>query len=189
METKLSEIAAINTGIYDKPTISGNVTYLQAGMFETDGSIQEGIKPSIIVDDLTSKHILLKGDVLLNAKGTNNFAVPHDTQTGPAVASSTFLVIRPDSEMSERVLPEYLSWYLNQPKAQGYLKSQAMGSSIPSISKSTLQNLTIPIPTLAVQQRILTIYGLREKEKRLMQQLEALRDQLVQHHLLTKAHQ
>ncbi len=189
MNIKLKEIAIINTGIYDKPTISGNVIYLQAGMFEQDGNLREGIRPNIFMEDLSSKHILMQGDVLLNAKGTKNFAVPYDTQIGPAVASSTFLVIRPKSKLSARIFPLYLCWYLNLPRTQAYLGYEAQGSFMPSISKSALQDLTIPLPELPVQERILNVYRLREKEKKLVQQLEALRDQLIQHNLLTKAQQ
>lgn len=189
MNIKLKEISIINTGIYDKPTISGNVIYLQAGMFEQDGNLREGTGPNIFMDDLNNKHILLQGDVLLNAKGTKNFAVPYDPQIGPAVASSTFMVIRPKSKLSARILPQYLCWYLNLPKTQAYLRCEAQGSYIPSISKGTLQDLTIPLPDLGTQERILRVQGLREKEKKLALQLEALRDQLIQYTLLTKAQQ
>lgn len=189
MNVKLSEIAIINTGIYEKPTISGNVIYLQAGMFEQDGSLRDGTEPNIMMDDLTSKHILLRGDVLLNAKGSNNFAVPYHANMGIAVASSTFLVIRPKAKMAGQIVPEYLCWYLNQSTTQAYLKYEAQGSSMTSISKRTLQDLMVPLPALVIQERILNVYRLREKEKRLMQQLEDLRDQLIQHTLLAKAHQ
>jgi restriction endonuclease S subunit len=189
MDVKLDDLVKISTGVYDKPTISGNVIYLQAGMYEAGGSLREGIEPNILMDDLTSKHILLHGDVLFNAKGTNNFAVTYDTRVGPAVASSTFLVIRPKPDTANRMLPGYLAWYLNHPQAQGYLKAQAMGTSIPSITKSTLQELTIPLPNLPTQERILNVYRLRQRQKELVQQLETLRDQLIQHTLLTKAQQ
>lgn len=190
MEKLLKDLTTVNVGTYAKSAVSGNVVYLQPGMFDTDGGLRDGLKPDILMDDLASKHILLKGDVLLSAKGNNNFIIVYNpVNDAPAVASSAFLVVRAKDEGPTPFLPEYLAWYLSHPRTQLYLKTQARGTSIPSISKDTLQNLAIPLPPLAVQHRILNIQRLRDQQKTLVGRLEALRDQLVQHSLLTKAQQ
>src|SRR5437667_8846670 len=57
------------------------------------------------------KHFLKSGDVILVAKGFNNFAIevgPRETQT---LASGSFVILR--IEDTQRILPGYLEWYLN----------------------------------------------------------------------------
>jgi restriction endonuclease S subunit len=81
-------------------------------------------------------------------------------------------------------LPEYLAWFLNNPTTQKLLKEQAIGTSIPSISKTVLEELDIPIPSVEKQKAILTIAHLRSTEKNLKHQIEVLREQQIQQTLI-----
>jgi restriction endonuclease S subunit len=89
-----------------------------------------------------------------------------------------------EEEFRQRILPEFLAWLMNQPVAQAYLKGQAMGSSIASISKGVLEDLEISIPSIQKQQLILNISRLRNKEIELRQQIEMLRDKQIQQQIL-----
>ncbi|MFM8833572.1 MAG: restriction endonuclease subunit S [Cytophagales bacterium] len=66
------------------------------------------------------------------------------------------------------------------PTTQKLLKEQAIGTSIPSISKTVLEELEIPIPSLEKQNAILTIAHLRNTEKDLKHQIEVLREKQIQ---------
>lgn len=81
-------------------------------------------------------------------------------------------------------MPEYLAWFLNNPTTQKLLKEQAIGTSIPSISKTVLEELDIPIPSVEKQKAILTIAHLRSTEKNLKHQIEVLREQQIQQTLI-----
>jgi restriction endonuclease S subunit len=83
----------------------------------------------------------------------------------------------------KKVLPQYLAWFLNNHTTQTLLKGQAIGTSIPSISKQVLENLEIAVPSIETQKAILQITKLRNKEKSLKQEIEVLRDKFLHQQL------
>jgi restriction endonuclease S subunit len=89
-------------------------------------------------------------------------------------------VIRP---ADKKVLPQYLAWFLNNHTTQTLLKGQAIGTSIPSISKHVLENLEITVPNIEIQKAILQITKLRNKEKSLKQKIETLKDMKINQQL------
>ena len=186
---KIKDIASVLTGVYAKSALSGDAVYLQASMFNTCGELTFDIKPNVNLDNSTRRHLLEKGDVLLAAKGANNFAAEYNTLWGPAIASSTFIIIKLMKKSEHAVEPAYITWYLNHPATQAYLKNQAKGSSMPSISKQTVGELDIPVPTLERQQQILHLQGLRDNERKIAQRLDMLREQFIQKQLLIAAQQ
>lgn len=78
------------------------------------------------------------------------------------------------------MLPQYLAWVLNNHRTQALLKRQALGTSIPSISKRVLENLEISVPSIETQKAILQITKLRDKEISLKQEIETLREKQIQ---------
>ncbi|MFB9864310.1 restriction endonuclease subunit S [Rufibacter immobilis] len=186
MKVYIKNIATVYSGVYAKPNLSGDAFCLQASMFDEFGDLLSGTRPNVAIDKSTFRHLLGSGDVLFAAKGSNNFAVEYKPIIGPAIASSTFLVIRPEVNV---VLPSYIVWYLNHPFTQANLKSRAKGSSIPSISKQILIDMEIPLPSIAKQEQILKIQSLRDRERRISKKLEKLKDQLIQDKLLLAAKQ
>lgn len=179
MKTTLKHIANIQTGVFAKPITDGEVIYLQAKHFDEEGQISTGLHPDLMIDTTSERHLLRRGDVLFAAKGTKNFATVFNIEE-PAVASTSFFVIRLKNELMHIILSEFLAWQMNHPVAQSYLKGQAMGSSIVSISKVALEELEISIPSIQKQQLILKISKLRKKEIELQQQIETLRDKQIQ---------
>lgn len=177
MKAGVKDIASIQTGLFAKPIGSGDVVYLQAKHFDENGLLKTTLHADLKADNIISRHILKSGDVLFSAKGTKNFAAVFESHNPTSVASTSFFVIRLSNK---NVLPEYLAWFLNNPTTQKLLKEQAIGTSIPSISKAVLEELEIPIPSLEKQNSILTIAHLRNTEKNLKHQIEVLREQQIQ---------
>lgn len=181
MKTALKHITTIQTGVFAKPIQKGEIVYLQSKHFDENGELTEILYPDLNIDSKINKHLLEKGDVLFAAKGTKNFAAWYERDEIPAVASTSFFVIR---LQDKNVLPGYLTWFLNHPSTQQLLKAHARGTSIASISKAVLSELKIPIPDIRKQQLILNIYELRNKEKKLKQQIETLREKEIQQLLI-----
>lgn len=177
MKTTLAHIATIQTGVFAKPSQKGEIVYLQAKHFNENGELGETLYPDLNNEGRLDKHLLKNGDVLFAAKGTKNFAAWYESDNLPAVASTSFFVIRLNEE---KILPGYLTWFLNHPNTQLLLKGQARGTSMASISKAVLSDLEIPIPAISKQELILNIYKLRNKEKKLKQQIENLREKQIQ---------
>ncbi len=181
MKIGLKHIANIQTGVFAKPIYKGEIIYLQANHFDEKGRLNTLLQPNLNSTGIVEKHLLKEGDVLFSAKGTKNFATWYKSSNIPAVASTSFFVIR----LSEKnVLSEYITWFLNHPKTQRLLKTKAKGTSIASISKAVLSELEISIPDIHTQKLILKISILRNKEKELKQQIENLREKQIQQQLI-----
>ena len=181
MRVLLKDIAEIQTGVFAKPNVDGDVVCLQANDFDESGNHLGFWTPTISGDNLHSKHFLNQGDVLFAAKGNKNFAAVRSNSLPLAVASTSFFVIR---LRSTDILPEYLKWYLNNHDTLNKLKSEAKGTSIPSISKKSLEQIEIPSIPFDKQNLILKIDDLRVKQKSNLAQITILKDQLIQQQLL-----
>ncbi len=181
LKTLIKDITHIQTGLFAKPLGEGDVIYLQVKHFDEDGKLQSALHGDLLSAYLSEKHLLKDGDVLFAAKGTKNFAAVFENHNEPAVASTSFFVIRPSDQ---KLLPQYLAWFLNNRNTQTLLKGQAIGTSIPSISKQVLENLEIAVPSIETQKAILQITKLRNKEKSLKQKIEVLKDKCLSQQLV-----
>lgn len=177
MKTLIKDIANIQTGLFAKPAGEGDVVYLQAKHFDEQGRLHTVLHPDLMKEEISEKHLLKDGDVLFSAKGTKNFAAVFENHNEPAVASTSFFVLK---LTNPSVLPPYLAWFLNSSATLTLLKAQAIGTSIPSISKQVLENLEINVPSTEIQNLILRISSLRDKEKALKQMIDTLRDKQIQ---------
>lgn len=184
MKTTIKYIANIQTGIFAKPSKEAQIVYLQAKYFDENGHLISSLHPDLKAENISDRHLLQHGDVLFAAKGTKNFAAWYERKNLPAVASTSFFVIRINDNFQDKMLPEFLTWYINQPLSQKFLKGKAMGTSIVSISKSVLEELEIPIPDLETQIAILKITHLRNSEKILKCQIELLKEMQIQQQIL-----
>lgn len=177
----LQHIASISTGVFAKTALRGDIVYLQTKHFDEAGTINKDLFPDLISDRALDKHILQIGDILFSAKGTKNFATCYQNSNVPAVASTSFFVIR---IKNQGLLPEFLTWFLNTPEVQQKLKANALGSSMPSISKKVLEALEVPTPSTDMQQMILRIAGLRKQENQIINRIQVLKEDQIQHSLL-----
>lgn len=177
MKVKLKEIATIQTGLFSNSFVDGDIVYLQTKHFNEYGALKNTLHPDLEGKGIDEKHLLRNGDVLFAAKGSRNFAAAFVNIDQPCVASTSFFVIR---LKNYQIMPEYLSWYLNHPITLQFLKSQAIGTSIVSISKPVLEEIEISFPSIETQKNVLQIVTLRKKEIELKQKIESLRELQVQ---------
>jgi restriction endonuclease S subunit len=177
MHARIKEIAFIQSGIYQKEFPDGDVIYLQVKDFEDAALKVNRLNPSLLYAENLDGHLLEEGDLLFAAKGTSNFCALYHAEIGKAVASSAFFVIRIKDK--ELLRPNFLCWYLNHPAILALLKSQAVGSTIPSITKRMLEELVIKLPDRGTQQKIIEIGRLQQQESRLRQSIAQKRDLLL----------
>lgn len=177
MKTTIKDISTIQTGLFAKPSKEGELVYLQSKHFDDYGQLDSLLHPDLMAKGISDKHILKHGDILFAAKGVKNFATVYERHNLPAVASTSFFVIRLNTQT---IKPEYLAWHLNSQSTQSLIKGQALGTSIASISKSVLENLEITVPSISIQDAILQITKLRHQEKVLKSKIENLREKQIQ---------
>lgn len=179
MLKKISDIAHIATGIYEKGSPSGDTLYLQAKHFDYNGAFRRdaAVSPEINMERKFERHLLINGDILLNAKGDANKACLYKSEIGRAVASSTFFVIR---ILDPNILPEYLQWYFNTAYMQAQFSGLSRGTQILSISKKMLMEVVVQIPAVETQKRVLEVQLLWDKEKALTLELLEQKDSFYQ---------
>ena len=199
LKTTIRHLAHIRSGLttYRKAPLNGQAIYLNARLFDRYGHFlldpKANSRPAEVgfqnlldlrITPRTERYLLEPGDVLFAAKGEKNFATVYDPAIGPAVASATFFVLRLRSEFSSQIDPHYLAWLLNHPTYLRILKSQALGSTPPSISKKTLQQLDVHLPSLPKQQVVLAIDRLQKRRDTILQRIRTLKSQLTSTQLL-----
>jgi restriction endonuclease S subunit len=176
MVEKFEKIIKIKSGVFAKSDANPNLYYIQSTDFDKQRQWNKALNPILFDSSKFTSHILNVGDILFASKGRNFFAVVYDGQFQPAVASTTFLVLK---VQYKSVVAEYVAWFLNHPKTQTLLWSLAKGSAIPSISKSNLEQIEIPIPNITKQNAILELQRLQQKERKLHKQIIKLRQDYI----------
>ena len=178
MTAKLSDIATIQFGYYDAPSKEGELYYLQAKHFDDTSEFTRFDDSFIPLDEKSQKHILQPGDILLAGKGYRLFAWHYQGQPSPAVASTVFFVI--SAKDNDQVLPTYLTTFLNLPQTQTYLRQLGAGTSIPSIRKNELSDLSVPVPSLTMQHNVAQIQALHQRETALLTSLITQKQILIE---------
>jgi len=182
MRKKIRDIATIRSGAYIKEMPDGDVSYLQVNNFCREENKFFLPKPALEMNRKTEKHLISEGEIVFAAKGTSNFCSVFHKDMGNVVASSSFLVISIiDSNI---VSSDYLCWVLNREDTLDFFKAHAVGSAMPSISKTMIEGYEINIPPIQVQKKIVEISRLQQKEKWLYSQISDLRHQLTQQQLM-----
>ncbi|PPC99387.1 MAG: hypothetical protein CTY31_10585 [Hyphomicrobium sp.] len=118
---------------------------------------------------------LRAGDILFAARGNRNFAACVGEPPVKAVCSPHFFVVRinPGSPAT----PEFVTWLLNQPEAQKYFAQSAEGTFITSIRRQVLEDIPLTLPPLPLQRTIIALHHAALREKELLEQLIANRQQ------------
>jgi hypothetical protein len=118
---------------------------------------------------------LRAGDVLFVSKGMRFYAVCINEPPSPAVCSPHFFHLHVVPHVP--LLPAFLAWQINQPPFQRQLQQAAEGSSQLSIRRPVLESLTLSVPSLADQHRIVALSELARQERRALHQLIHNREQ------------
>ncbi|MBB5469389.1 restriction endonuclease S subunit [Paraburkholderia sp. CI2] len=121
---------------------------------------------------------LKAGDVLFVSKGVRFYAVCIDAPPSPAVCSPHFFHLQVAPHVP--LLPAFLAWQINQPPFQRQLQQSAEGSSQLSIRRPVLESLTLGVPSMADQHRIVALSELARQERRALHQLIHSREQQLQ---------
>ena len=84
---KIKDIVEIQTGIYLKTSPIPDTVYFQANDFNSEGSVLDTTKPSVITTGKSLSHTLATGNLLFMAKGYRNFCTIFKERDTKCVAS------------------------------------------------------------------------------------------------------
>lgn len=161
---KLEDIAAIRYGHSVRGAFINNedsdIKILQTKNFSVDGIHWE----DCLLTNFCGRAqpwFLKEGDIVFLVRNNNlgyNALLIDDSVNSVSEAVMTgpmMYVIKCDTR---KVLPEYLTWWLNQGPAQDYFKSRDSGETRTSIKREVLVNTAVSIPTLERQKELLKLH-------------------------------
>jgi len=176
----LNTVARIQVGYQAKARIKerarGTHRLIQSKDFDSFHRLRSEKLISFFPERKPEIYSVHKGDILFQARGMVHFACCIEDDLKNTLAAGSFYILR---LRHQNLLPQYLAWWLNQSEAQSYFKSQAGGTGISFISKSTLSRLQVRIPPLSVQKKVVKIVTLAKHEQFLLDRLSSLRSRLV----------
>jgi hypothetical protein len=112
---------------------------------------------------------LESGDVLFVTRGGRYFAACISQPPEPAVCGQHLLHLRTYAESG--LLPAFLAWQLNQAPLQRRLHAAAEGSNQLGIRIRVIEALSVAVPPLHVQQRIIDFASAASRERDLFELL------------------
>jgi len=175
----LADLAVIKAGHPFRGKIElikdGNIKAIQIRDFDEYGCV---LWNQVINTDITKSNrtnCLEKGDILFAARGLKNFAACINPISDSTVCGPHFFQIHIHD--TNVLIPDFLTWVLNQKPAQRYFSKSAEGSAQLSIRKSVLENVEITIPSIENQESIVKLYQAFLQEKRVLKALINSREQ------------
>ncbi len=155
----------------------GSVSVIQMKDLHDDNTVDCDGLMKIDMEAVKEHHLARKGDLVFRSRGhTATSAVLLD-DPGKAVVAAPLLRIRVTK--LDKVLPEYLNWYISQRDAQIFLTSRAKGTVQKMISKQAIEDMEVALPSLEKQKNIVELATLSAREQTLLQQLSDKREQYI----------
>ena len=155
----------------------GEVAVIQMKDLLQDNTV--GCKKLVKIEMETVKehHLAQKGDLVFRSRGQITTAAILLENPGKAVVAAPLLRIR--IAKPDKILPEYLNWYISQRDAQIFLASRAKGTVQKMISKQAIEDLEVYLPTLKQQKNIVELAKLSARERTILSTLSEKRDQYI----------
>lgn len=178
---KIKDIVDIQSGYQFrgqvKPSTSKDaVSFIQIRDVDAEQGLNRDGIVKIDVDVKVDRYLVQEGDVIFLARGANLLAVAISEPLVNTIATGYFFILR---LKTDAITPGYLAWFLNQPRYQARWQKFMQGSHMQLVSKSDIQHIEIELPPLATQRVIVELDALRREESRLLDLIQAKREQLI----------
>lgn len=175
MQFKLKQLAGTKTGLVlnrKKASLQSdfqkkyNVVSLKS--FNSNGIYDHSYKDEFIAsEEIKEDFHTRKGDILLRLREPN-FAVYIEEDYEDLIFSSLSIVVRIEDE---RILPEYLTYYLNSNFVISQLKQEITTTAIRMIKLIDVNNLDINVPNIEKQKLIIEAMKTFNQEEVLLNKL------------------
>ena len=129
------------------------------------------------MEEIDPSFITKKDDILFKVTEPFDAVMVKAEEEGLLVAAN-YIIIRTHTE---KVLPRYVSWYLNERRTRHRLNAMTQGTSIIAIRIADLLDLSIELPPLDIQEKIVKFLELADEEIRLLERLIQEKARLYKH--------
>jgi len=136
---------------------------------------------NLSVDKLKIK--IQQNDLLLPLRG-NKFRASLftcDFLNAPVTTTNQIAILR---SISDRIDIKYILWYFNSISGRNALAQISKGATIPSINRSELSAIEIPIPSLQKQLKIVDIYFNWLEQTKVLKEMLINGEKLAEQHCL-----
>jgi len=165
MEAKkdLTDITEVIAGYSFRTALRGkdnaSLFVLQAKNILDNSIVDEENLDGIDFENYRSRAVVKKGDVVISSRGSFR-AGSVSLEAKDIIAASSVYILR---LKKETVLPEYLAIYLNSAEGQKQLIESATGAAIKAILKKDLENISVAVPSVEKQEKIIRLYHTSKK--------------------------
>ena len=189
MKAKIKKIATVQMGYSFRSRLEvskgGDVAVIQMKDLRPDNTVHCDELRKTDMETVKNHHIVQKGDLVFRSRGHITTSAVLLEDPGKAVVAAPLLRIRISEP--DKILPEYLNWYISQRDAQAFLTSRAKGTVQKMISKQTIEDLEIPLPSLEKQKKIVELALLSNREQAILNTLAEKRERYISTVLLHNA--
>jgi|GEM_PF-2489709 len=176
---KIKEIADLRSGYHFRGRIKndpkGNVAVIQM----SDVSELKELNLNLLTKTKLNKldgRLIYEGDILIQNRGNSFSATVIKKISMDTIASPHFFCLRLKNEAEKSILPEYLTWSINQPYIQRQLQMySASSNTVRMLRREAINKLTIKILPIKKQKTISTISELAIREVNILNQLKELK--------------
>ncbi|OQX28678.1 MAG: hypothetical protein B0D92_07690 [Spirochaeta sp. LUC14_002_19_P3] len=186
MKMKIKKLATVQMGYSFRSRLKvsegSGIAVIQMKDLLDDNTVGCDDLVKIDMEAIKEHHLAKRGDLIFRSRGSLSTAAVLLDNPGKAVVAAPLLrirVTRPD-----KVLPEYLNWYISQRDAQIFLTSQAKGTVQKMISKQAIEDLEVALPGLEKQKNIVELAMLSAREQALLHELADKREQYISTRLM-----
>ena len=174
---------AFRGALQDEPAGPVRVLGMASALWD---NLQEPLDlPTIEFSGDQAKFRVLPGDLIFRARGVSNQALLVDELLQPVIVAAPLIRIRVHDR--QQVDPAYLQWVLNSGPVQRAIDAIAKGTIVRMVTVSSLRDLVIHLPPMAVQQQIAAFARLQKEEQQLSAALIAKRQTVAEQVLWAKA--
>lgn len=181
MKMKIKKLATVQMGYSFRSRLEasegGGVAVIQMKDLLDDNTVGCDDLVRINMEAMKDHHLAQRGDLVFRSRGHVTTAAVLLEDPGKAVVAAPLLRIR--VMKADKVLPEYLNWYISQRDAQIFLTSRAKGTVQKMISKQAIEDLEVALPSLEKQKNIIELATLSAREQALLHTLADKREQYI----------
>ncbi len=160
-----------------EPGDGGNVAVIQMKDLNEDNRVDCGNLSRVTMDNVREANLVVKGDLIFRSRGNRVMPAIFPGCVKRVIVAAPLLRLRVADR--ERLLPEYLNWYMAQKEAQAYLASVIGGTSQKMISLGAIREMEILLPPREKQKRIVELSALMTREQAIMKSLAEKRKNYI----------
>ena len=181
MRMRIKKLATVQMGYSFRSRLevsqTGEVAVIQMKDLRGDNTVNCVGLAKINMEEVKEHHLAQRGDLIFRSRGLVATSALLLEDPGKAVVAAPLFRIRVTKP--DKILPEYLNWYISQRDAQIFLTSRSKGTVQKMISKQVIEDLEVVLPSVAAQKSIVELAALSAREKKLLHTLANKREQYI----------